>query len=345
MFKRDGKRRGYVLAKNLRIINSSSKCIRCGNRITPSRLFETKRPFYCSFQCNLSDLWFGYLFVGFFGFLWSDASFKRIISYSSLDFVEVCEGVFHFGLNIISLLLLVWGSLGALSVILYQIYNQFTQANPRDQRRFGFKMELSPSLSFIQGFKQLVIILFIFIFYFIIDWTFLSVITRDILIIFLPEAISLPGPIPTFLLEIFPFPFIEASANTPGFHIASFNLDYWFFKGVSFLMVPAVFFPFILFSNARTVCKAINMIAVFLLTAILNIFRLVVQFSLIANAGTDTATAFYYLHDAPSTFILCIFLFLMTIFIEILGIPLLDSLAEIFIIPRQIIDKLTTGAT
>ncbi len=330
--------------ENLQYNNSTSRCIRCGKSIGISRSFEKQRLYYCSLQCNLRSLWIGYLFFGYFGFIWSEASFERISSKSTLDMFGIWEGTFHFGLNLISLLLFGWGIVGTIVFFFYQIYNRMDyQSDPRNQHQLGLTTDHRPIYPFIlhSGGKQIFILIFILVFYFILDWNLLSVITRNNLVNLMPkswEVSSLDGSIPTFLLNA-PFPFIEASRNTPGIHFPVANGDYFFIKSTSLLMVPAIVIPLIAISNARTAWKMPTMFLIFLLTVFMNIIRLLVLFTLLHQAlttGTNPETAFYQIFDAPHTLILAIFLFLTTGVVEILGIPLLDSLAELFLIPRDL---------
>lgn len=184
-----------------------------------------------------------------------------------------------------------------------------------------------------------------FLLYTVPDWVFLEIPTRDIIHFLLTlfgienEPIVLADYLNTaawpYLQEHIiggPFPFLEATTQTPGIHIPATWGDYWIVKACTGMQAGGLLIAIIMVTEAPWIAKIRASVAFFLALFIGNALRITfhlwcVSF-LVTQFGMDNQTAFYWAHDVSSKVIGFFGTILFAFIIEKMGVPIIDQFAD-----------------
>ncbi len=178
-----------------------------------------------------------------------------------------------------------------------------------------------------------------FLLYTVPDWVFWEIPTRDIvsfvLSLFNIDHFLLPEEIGRYVPEFMrggSFPFLEATASTPGINIPSSNGDYWIVKACTGMQAGGLLVAVILVTNAKWSNKIAAILAIiitlFVTNALRIAFHLLCVVFLVVQFNMDPETAFYWAHDVSSKVIGFFGTILFALVIEKMGVPIIDQFAD-----------------
>jgi exosortase/archaeosortase family protein len=128
------------------------------------------------------------------------------------------------------------------------------------------------------------------------------------------------------------FPFLEATASTPGINIPSSNGDYWIVKACTGMQAGGLLVAVILVTNAKWLNKIAAILAIistlFVTNALRIAFHLLCVVFLVTQFNMDPNTAFYWAHDVSSKVIGFFGTILFALVIEKMGVPIIDQFAD-----------------
>ncbi len=178
-----------------------------------------------------------------------------------------------------------------------------------------------------------------FLLYTVPDWVFLEIPTRNIvsfvLSLFNIDHFLLPEEIGRYVPEFMrggSFPFLEATASTPGINIPISNGDYWIVKACTGMQAGGLLVAVILVTNAKWSNKIAAILAIILTLFVTNAlriaFHLLCVVFLVTQFDMDPETAFYWAHDVSSKVIGFFGTILFALVIEKMGVPIIDQFAD-----------------
>ena len=178
-----------------------------------------------------------------------------------------------------------------------------------------------------------------FLIYTVPDWVFLEVPIRDLVHVLLSVIGIVNEPIPRqgqFIVPMNlrggPFPFLEATEQTPGIYIPLTNGAYYIVKACTAMQAGALFIGIILVTETSRNTKMKASILTFMFLFFMNVLRLTFHFwsvtILFRYFNMDAETAFYWGHDVSTKIIGFIGAIILAFFNEKLGVPVIDQFAD-----------------
>lgn len=180
-----------------------------------------------------------------------------------------------------------------------------------------------------------------FLLYTVPDWVFLEIPTRDIIHFLLNllgiENNLIPNGNPARVIPAFlqggSFPFLEATAKTPGINIPVTNGDYWIVKACTGMQAGGLLLALIMVTEAPWVARLrasfAFLLALFIGNALRIAFHLWSVSFLVTQFGMDSETAFYWAHDVSSKIIGFFGTIFFAFLIEKWGpVPIIDQFAD-----------------
>jgi exosortase/archaeosortase family protein len=141
-----------------------------------------------------------------------------------------------------------------------------------------------------------------------------------------------PGTVIPEFLRGGGFPFLEATAQTPGIHIPATNGDYWIVKACTGMQAGGLLIAIIMVTEAPWIAKIRASIIFFLALFIGNTLRITFHLwcvsLLVTQFQMDPNTAFYWAHDVSSKVIGFFGTILFALIIEKMGVPIIDQFAD-----------------
>ncbi|MHA1977692.1 MAG: heimdallarchaeosortase [Candidatus Hodarchaeales archaeon] len=177
-----------------------------------------------------------------------------------------------------------------------------------------------------------------FLLYTVPDWVFLEIPTRNIISSLLtllgienhllPEA----GPVIPDFLRGGPFPFLEATTQTPGIYLPSTNGQYWIVKACTGMQAGALLLAIIAITEAAWSAKLkasiLFVLALFIGNSVRIAFHLWVVSYIYQNFTITHADAFFWAHDVPTKIIGFFGTIFFAFIIEKMGVPIIDQFAD-----------------
>ncbi|MHA2237170.1 MAG: heimdallarchaeosortase [Candidatus Hodarchaeales archaeon] len=184
-----------------------------------------------------------------------------------------------------------------------------------------------------------------FLLYTVPDWVFIEIPTRDIIQFLLSlvgiesepirigEFLNTPSwPILERKIIGGPFPFIEATVETPGLFLPSTNGQYWIVKACTGMQAGGLLLAIIVISEAAWSAKlrasVLFMLALFIGNSLRIAFHLWAVSFLYQNFTISAADAFFWAHDIPTKIIGFIGTIFFAFIIEKMGVPIIDQFAD-----------------
>jgi len=183
-------------------------------------------------------------------------------------------------------------------------------------------------------------IILTFLIYAVPDWVFIEIPTRDIIFSLLDllgiKTTLIPNMNPDSVippqLRGGPFPFLEATVNTPGIHIPDTNGDYWIVKACTGMQAGGLLLAIITVTEAPWFSKikagSIFLLALFVGNALRITFHLWCVHFLVTQFGMNSEEAFYWAHDVSSKVIGFFGAIFFALIIEKMGVPIIDQFAD-----------------
>lgn len=176
--------------------------------------------------------------------------------------------------------------------------------------------------------------IFAFLLYTVPTWVLYEQLTSEIikvLLDFLDIAYSI-APVITADLRGGPFPFIEATDETPGLYLHATNGFYYIVKACTGMQAGAMILGLILVSEAKWNKKLLSGIVFFFVLFFTNALRITFHYWLVivlhVDFGLDSQTAFYWAHDVLSKVIGFFGTIFFAIIIEKMDVPIIDTFAD-----------------
>ncbi|MHA2223706.1 MAG: heimdallarchaeosortase [Candidatus Hodarchaeales archaeon] len=179
-----------------------------------------------------------------------------------------------------------------------------------------------------------------FLLYSLPDWVFLEIPARDIISGILNilgiQNTLIPNIDPSTVipeaLRGGPFPFLEATVDTPGIHIPSTNGDYWIVKACTGMQAGGLLLAIIMVTEAPWISKVraslVFFIALFIGNTLRITFHLWCVSFLVTQFHMNSLEAFYWAHDVSSKVIGFFGTILFAFIIEKMGVPIIDQFAD-----------------
>ncbi|MHA1945203.1 MAG: heimdallarchaeosortase [Candidatus Hodarchaeales archaeon] len=186
-----------------------------------------------------------------------------------------------------------------------------------------------------------------FLLYTVPDWVFIEIPTRDIIQFLLSlvgiesepirigEFLNTPNwPLLERKIIGGPFPFIEATLDTPGLFLPSTYGQYWIVKACTGMQAGALLLAMIAITEAAWSAKLrasiLFMLALFIGNSLRITFHLWAVSFLYQNFTITATDAFFWAHDVPTKIIGFFGTLLFAFIIEKMGVPIIDQFADWF---------------
>jgi exosortase/archaeosortase family protein len=178
-----------------------------------------------------------------------------------------------------------------------------------------------------------------FVIYTVPDWVFLEIPIRNLVQLILSFIGIISEPIPTngeFIIPMElrggPFPFLEATEQTPGVILPATQGRYYITKTCTAMQAGALLLGIIFVTETSWKSKVKASTITFVVLFFLNVLRISFHFWTITilyqNFNMDAETAFYWGHDVSSKIIGFIGTIILALLIEKLDVPIIDQFAD-----------------
>ncbi|MHA2225070.1 MAG: heimdallarchaeosortase [Candidatus Hodarchaeales archaeon] len=184
-----------------------------------------------------------------------------------------------------------------------------------------------------------------FLLYTVPDWVILEIPTRDIIHFLLSlvgienepirlgDFVNTPSwPMLERAIVGGPFPFTEATAETPGLFLPSTNGQYWIVKACTGMQAGALLLALIVITQAAWSAKLragiLFMLTLFIGNSLRIAFHLWAVSFIYLNSAMTANEAFYWAHDVPTKIIGFFGTILFAFIIEKMGVPIIDQFAD-----------------